>query len=123
MVAANNFASFVADHRADDSASLERAFNAAKRLRASKVPQYQDTYGWLQYLRGDYNGALRSLIPVAEALPDNPWVRYHIGMTYAKLGKGAEARPHLEAALDLAGDGPFPQADEIRAALMNLPAE
>ena len=123
VVAANNFASIVADHRADDPASLERAFSAAKRLRTSKVPHSQDTYGWLQYLRGDYNGALRSLIPVAEALPDNPWVRYHIGMTYAKLGKGAEARPHLEAALDLAGDGPFPKADEIRATLMNLPEE
>jgi tetratricopeptide (TPR) repeat protein len=123
VVAANNFASIVADHRADDPESLERAFRAAKRLRSSEVPQYQDTYGWLQYLRGDFNGALRSLIPVAEALPDNPWVRYHIGMTYAKLGKDAEARPHLESALDLAGNGPFPKANEIRAALMKLAAE
>jgi Flp pilus assembly protein TadD len=123
VVAANNFASTVADHRADDPATLERAFSAAKRLRTSKVPHYRDTYGWLQYLRGNYNSALRSLIPAAEVLPDNPWVRYHIGMTYAKLGKGAEARPHLEAALDLAGDGPFPKVDEIRAALLDLPAE
>jgi tetratricopeptide (TPR) repeat protein len=122
-VAANNFASLVADHRADDPESLERAFSAAKRLRASEVPQYQDTYGWLQYLRGDFDGALRSLIPVAEALPDNPWVRYHIGMTYSKLGKGAEARLHLEAALELAGEGPFTKVDEIRAALATLPAE
>lgn len=120
VIAANNFASLVGDHRADDPASLERAFRAAKRLRASGVPQFQDTYGWLQYLRGDYGGALRSLLPAVEALPDNPWVRYHIGMTYAKLGKAAEARLHLEAALELAGDGPLPKGAEIRETLAEL---
>ena len=100
-----------------------RAFNAAKRLRSLEVPHFRDTYGWLQYLRGDYNGALRSLIPVAEALHDNLWVRYHIGMTYIKLSKGAEARPHLKAALELAGNDPFTKADEIRAVLAAIPTE
>jgi len=103
IVVANNLASLLSDHRSDDPESLRLAVSAAKRLRNSEEPSFQDTYGWIAYLQGQYGEALRSLKPAAEALPDNPWVRYHAGMTYAALEQAEEARIHLRAALELGG--------------------
>jgi tetratricopeptide (TPR) repeat protein len=120
LVVINNLVSLVTDHHADDPERLKRALDIARPLAGSTIPQLQDTYGWVLYLTGDYAGALRSLTPAAAALADNPWVRYHIGMTLMKLGRGNEARGHLAAALDKAGAIAFPPADTVRAALATL---
>lgn len=118
-VVANNYASLLAEHHADDPARLEEARRIAQRLRISDVPQFQDTYGWIRFLSGEPEEALRSLIPAAEALPRNAYVRFHLGATYAALGRTAEARENLEAAL--AADAEFAMADAARAALAQLP--
>jgi cellulose synthase operon protein C len=120
LVIANNLASLLSDHRADDADALDRAYRIAGRLRPSDVPQYRDTYGWTRYLKGDYDEALERIAPVAEALPENPWVQYHLGMVHAALGKVAEAREALQAALDKSAGTPFPPADEIRVKLQSL---
>jgi tetratricopeptide (TPR) repeat protein len=120
LVAVNNLVSLLTDHYAEDAAKLERARAIAGPLRGSTVPQLQDTYGWLLYLSGDYAGAAASLGPAAAALPDNAWVRYHYGMTLAKLGQAGPAREHLEAALRLAGEGLFPPRERAQAALAAL---
>jgi len=118
-VFANNFASLLAEHKADDPESLAFAARVAQRLRASEVPQFQDTYGWTLFLNGDAAGALRSLIPAAEKLPTNPLVRYHLGRAHAALGRTEDARAEFNAALTV--DPGFPKADEARAALSALP--
>ena len=59
VVVANNLASMIATYR-DDPASLDRAFAVARRLRGLDVPAFQDTYGWIEYRRGN----------IADALPD-----------------------------------------------------
>lgn len=122
VVVANNLASLLIDHRADDAASLELAKTVAVKLRASTVPQFLDTYGWTMYLAGDYEEALGSLIPAVEALPDNPWVQFHVGMAYARLNQADLARKHLELALKLAEGAAFTKTDEVRATLASLPA-
>lgn len=119
VVVANNLASLLAENHADDRASLERASQVAQRLRDETVPEFQDTYGWVLYLQGDTAGALRSLVPAAQARPNNPWIRFHAGMAFARLDRAEEARAHLDAALTL--DPAFPRAAEARAALEALP--
>lgn len=119
MIVANNLASLLAEYHYQDPEALAFARRVALRLRSSTVPHFQDTFGWIEFLSGELDGALRSLLPAAEALPNNPIVRYHAGRVFAALNRHAEAREHLEAALAI--DPNFPKADSARATLAAIP--
>jgi len=101
---------------------LERAATIARRLRDREVPQFQDTYGWIEYRRGNLDEALASLEPAAAGLPEDPLVQFHLGMVYAALDRADAARTSLTLALELAGDSPLPQFDIARDTLAGLPA-
>ncbi len=101
QVVANNLASLLTTHRADDE-SLQRAFTLARRLRGTRVPAFQDTYGWIAYKLGNYEEALQYLESAATELPDQPLVLYHLARTYAALKQDKAALPTFQAALDLA---------------------
>ena len=120
-VAANNLASLISDGDPTPEA-LDEAFRAAKRLRGSEVPQYQDTYGWILHLRGDSRAALPALESAALGLPEHPIVQYHLGAVLAELGETERARAALARAIDLAGDSAMPQVVKARAVLESLPA-
>ena len=62
LVAANNLASMLADHRTD-KASLDQAQTLRCKSADSPVPQFKDTLGWVDYRQGDYKAA----IPLLEA--------------------------------------------------------
>lgn len=119
VVVANNLASLLAAHRTD-SASLDRAYRIARRLRGVEVPAFQDTYGWIVYRRGDYAEALDYLKPAALGLPGDPLVQYHLGKTQHALGKTDEAIATLTQALEIAGDNSLPQFADARALLSEL---
>lgn len=120
ILAANNLASILSDHRADDPEEIERAYSIARRLSGSRNPAFQDTLGWILYLRGDHEESLRYLVPAAEAVTENPWVRYHVGVALVAVGQQEEAKGHLIAALELAGDSPFPPKEAIEQTLKQL---
>jgi tetratricopeptide (TPR) repeat protein len=120
-VIANNLASLITTHRSD-AESLDRGFAIARRLRGLQVPAFQDTYGWIAYRRGDLAEAVASLEPAAAGLPEDPLVQFHLGMTYAALGRSDEAQTVLKRALELAGDSPLPQFATAREALATLQA-
>lgn len=53
---------------------------------------YLDTLGWILYKKGDYAGALRSLISAVEREQDPSYEIYdHVGDVLVKLGRAAEA--------------------------------
>ncbi|MCR8726770.1 tetratricopeptide repeat protein [Frigidibacter sp. ROC022] len=120
-VIANNLASLITTHR-DDAENLERAAIIARRLRETKVPQFQDTYGWIESRRGNYETALPYLESAAEALDGDPFVHLHLGLTYAALDRDDEAKLHLERALELAGDSNLPQFTKAKAELERIAA-
>lgn len=101
LLVANNLASLLTTYRTDED-SLRRAYTIARRLRGSELAPFQDTYGWISYLRGDYEEAVEHLEPAAEGLANDPRVIYHLGMTYARLNRLPEAIATLENALSLA---------------------
>src|SRR5262249_57520259 len=68
LIVANNLASLLSDRRTD-KASLERAYSLGAMLRKSQVPNFKDTLGWIDYLRGDYKNATALLGERAAALP------------------------------------------------------
>ncbi|MCT8331397.1 tetratricopeptide repeat protein [Albidovulum sediminis] len=95
-IAANNLASLLSTHRAGDPESLARARVVARRLRGSTEAPFQDTYGWIAYLSGDYDTARKELEAAVGVLGSDPQVRYHLAMTYQALGQIREAREQYE---------------------------
>lgn len=119
VVFANNYASLLAEHHADDPESIALAARIAERLRESTQPEFLDTYGWVRFLSGDTASALRALVPAADGLPGNALVQYHAGRAFAAAGRTVEARQRLEAALAI--DPAFARADSARETLDALP--
>ncbi|WP_424971865.1 tetratricopeptide repeat protein [Dinoroseobacter sp. S76] len=101
-IVSNNLASLLSTHRGDE-ASIERAYRIARRLRGTRNPAFQDTYGWLAYQRGRYDEALTYLEPAVAGLPQDPLVRFHLGMTYLAVDRTAEGAEALQTAISLAG--------------------
>jgi tetratricopeptide (TPR) repeat protein len=104
LVVANNLASLLATYRQDD-ASLERAFNVARRLRGTDVPPFQDTYGWILFRRGDAAAAIEYLEPAARGLSGDPIVQFHLGRAYLELGRNGDALRQFQAVLEVATEG------------------
>lgn len=90
VILANNLASLLST-RYDDPESLRRAQVIARRLRNSKLPQFQDTYGWISFRLGNAEDALKYLESAAQGLPGDVTVQFHLAMTYAALNRNAEA--------------------------------
>jgi cellulose synthase operon protein C len=100
QIIANNLASLLATAHSDD-ASLQRAFTVARRLRDSKQPAFQDTYGWISYRLGDYDTAVLDLKAAAAGLPHDPAVQYHLAAAYAAQHQDAAALAQYKLAAQL----------------------
>jgi putative PEP-CTERM system TPR-repeat lipoprotein len=73
----------------------ERAYRVAPR-----VPEIQDTYGWILLGAGKTQQALSLLQEASKALPDNAEVQYHYAAALAKSGDAKDALPILRKALE-----------------------
>ncbi|WP_424831765.1 tetratricopeptide repeat protein [Ruegeria sp.] len=100
LVVANNLASLLTTHRSDEE-SLLKAQQFARRLRGSREPAFQETYGWVAYRLGNYEEALSYLEPAASALSDHPLVLYHLGKAYEAVGQTENALQALKAAQEI----------------------
>ena len=118
-IVANNLASLLSSVRTDEE-SLRRASVIARRLRGTEFPPFQDTYGWIAYRMGNYEEALRYLMPAANALSEDALVQAHLGIALAAAQRRSEAEEALTRALELAGDDPRPAFDTARATLEQL---
>jgi cellulose synthase operon protein C len=114
LIAANNLASLLLDHRTD-KASLEKAQSLVAILRKSQIPQFKDTLGWASYNRGDYRTAVSLSEEAVAALPDQAAVRYHLAMGYIASDQLSKASEQLKKALELAPKNDL--AEAIRTAL------
>lgn len=118
IIVSNNYASLLAEFREDDPESVAKATRIARRLRGSRIPHFQDTYGWIAFLAGNTAEALPVLTEAAGALPTNPLVRYHFGRVLAATDDMERARAELEAALAI--DPMFAKADSARSILASM---
>lgn len=121
-ILANNLASMLASYRQDED-SLQRAYVIARRLRGTNVPEFQDTYGWIEYRRGNPEEALKYLEPAAETRPEDALISLHLGLTHAALGNSVQARDTLTQALvRLTENGiTIPSMSEAQSVLQSLP--
>lgn len=115
LIAANNLASVLADYRSDPG-SLARAAALSQALKASNLPQFQDTVGWVLYKQRNYKDAISVLEGAVKSAPRFSVAHYHLGMSYTAVGRRGEAADQLKIASDLEPDG-TELKDSIRAAL------
>ena len=97
VIVANNLASLLTTHRSDDE-SLQRASVLARRLRGTREPVFQETYGWVAYRLGNYEEAVAYLEPAARTFADHPVVLYHLGKAYAAVDRPEDALRAYRAA-------------------------
>lgn len=117
ILAANNLASLLTDHKGD-KASLERAKILAAPFENSNQPALMDTLGWIYYKLGEIDRALPLLKKASAAAPTAAVLHYHLGMAYYKSGNKAAAKTELTQAF--ASDPKLAGADEGRAILKGL---
>lgn len=104
LIVINNLASLLLDTRSDKE-SLDRAAALAETLKASNVPQFQDTVGWARFKQGDVKAAIAILEPAAAKSADLSAVHYHLGLAYAADGQPQKAKQELETAAKIEPDG------------------
>jgi len=121
IIVANNLASLLATYRADDEASIERAWTIARRFRTSEIGAVQDTYGWLTHLRGNSEDALPYLQGAAANLPSDPIVQFHLAEVLFAVGQSEAALDQYRTVLERAGVGDTrPQSSAARDRIAEL---
>lgn len=67
-------------------------------------PHILDSYGWAQYMAGDYHAAVEQLEKAADLMPDDPTVNDHLGDAYWRTGRKTEAKFQWQRALNFNPD-------------------
>jgi tetratricopeptide (TPR) repeat protein len=112
----NNLAWILAEVRKKPDEALPLATKADQL--APGTAEVLDTLGWIQYRRGAYPEAEKSLARAVEKAPNNGVLRYHLGMTYARLGRKADAVSTLRRAAQL--DPKLAQTEKIEDLIREL---
>ncbi len=116
LVAKNNLANLLLDHRSDQ-ASLDMARKIATELRDSQIPQLRDTYAWA-LVKSGYNFE-EAVVILERIVKENDQVdayAYHLGEAYRRKGDSENAIAYLQKAMDLAD----PDSDISRKAKESL---
>ena len=109
IVAKNNLAWVYAEHGGNIDVALRLAEEAKEK--APEDPTITDTLGWIYVKKGSYEAAVENLKNSVAKNPHDPSGLYHLGTAYYKLGKTADAKRELEAALKIPN---FAQAADAR---------
>ena len=115
-VAANNLAYLLLEHGGNPDVALSYAQVARRGM--PDTPNSADTLAWAYYQKGAYELAIDLLEEAVKKVPQNPTYHYHLGLAYLKTNKRAQAKEHLERALQI--NPKYPHADEIRKAVSEL---
>jgi tetratricopeptide (TPR) repeat protein len=112
----NNLAWILAELRKKPDEALPLAAKAEQLAPSS--PEVLDTLGWIQYRRGAYGDAEKALSRAVERAAGNGTIQYHLGMTYARLGRKADAVSALRRASQL--DPKLAQTEKIEDVIKQL---
>lgn len=112
----NNLAWLLSEVRKKPDEALPLATKAEQL--APKSAEVLDTLGWIHYRRGAFPEAEKALIRAVERAPGNGTIQYHLGMTYARLGRKQDAVSTLKRAAQL--DPKLGEAEKINDVIKGL---
>jgi tetratricopeptide (TPR) repeat protein len=115
VLAKNNLAWLYAEHGGNIDTALRLAEEAKEK--APEDPTITDTLGWIYVKKGSYEAAVANLKNSVAKNPHDPQGLYHLGTAYYRLGKTADARRELEAALKMPD---FSQAADAKKMLADM---
>jgi Flp pilus assembly protein TadD len=115
-IAANNLALLLATSFKDPNRGLELARTA--HILDPANPEFSDTFGWIQYLSGDYSNAVKLLDEVSHIKSEDATLLYHLGMAQSRAGRDNEALTSLSAALRI--NPHLAQAAEINSEIAEI---
>ncbi len=115
-VALNNMAFYLAESGGDLDEALKLARRAVEIKRDD--PNFSDTLGWVYTKKNMNDAAAQIFTHLVEKQPNNPTVRYHLGV--ALLGKGDEAGARLAFRAALSQAPPKDEAQKIKELLAKL---
>jgi len=118
VVAKNNLAWVYTEHGGNIDVALKLAEEAKEK--APDDPMVTDTLGWIYVKKGSYGAAVDNLRNSVAKNPHDPNTLYHLGTAYYKLGRAADAKRELEAALKMPN---FSQAADAKRMLAELPSK
>jgi Flp pilus assembly protein TadD len=97
-----------------------RAVRYAERAhdQAPDSAEVTDTLGWILIERGEVSRGMALLQKAVEQAPEQPSIRYHLAVAYAKLGRKDAARQELEKLVN--DQKPFPEQDDARKLLESV---
>jgi tetratricopeptide (TPR) repeat protein len=101
-VAANNLAYLMVENGQNVDVALSLA-QTARRVWPN-APQTADTLAWVYFYKGNYSSARDLLETALKQTPDDAAMHFHLGMTYSKLNRKADAQLQLKKAVSLAPD-------------------
>src|SRR5208337_564316 len=110
ITALNNLAYELAESGTD----LDQASALAERAqrKAPGNPEIADTLGWVYARKGLNDSAIQILNGLVKKFPDQPALRYHLGVALLQKGKVTEAK--AEFTIALSHKPPKEMADKIR---------
>jgi tetratricopeptide (TPR) repeat protein len=100
IVAANNYASLVADVKPQDKALLTEALDPIQKFADSRNPSILDTIAWLNYRLGSYQSAKDLLVRANADKSANAQLRFHYGAVLIALGDKEAGRTMVKATLN-----------------------
>jgi tetratricopeptide (TPR) repeat protein len=98
--AANNLAYLMVENNQNLDVALTLAQTARRGMPNSS--DTSDTLAWVYFHKGAYESARTLLEDSLKTDPNNATIHYHLGMTYSRLNKKADAEMHLNKAISLA---------------------
>ena len=117
VIASNNLAMLLMDYFPSEE-SFAGAFQLTIKFEDTNIAVLLDTRGWLYYHMEDYVSAKRMLKRAVEADGGESIFRFHLGMTYYRLGDNTSAKMELEKSL--ANDATFVGSDEASELVKKL---
>jgi len=116
IIALNNLAYLYGDRLNQ----VDRAYELAQKARNLQPADgaIADTLGWILYKRADYQQALPLLQESASKLPDDPEVRFHLGMTYYMMNQMEPAKSAFQKSIASPND--FPDKEEAQRRLAQI---
>jgi tetratricopeptide (TPR) repeat protein len=106
--ALNNYAYLLAEQANKYDEALTYAQKAQEL--APDNAQYADTLGWILYRKGLYPSAVRQLQRATNFAKQDPVLKYHLAMAYAKSGDTKRSRATYEEAVKLNANVPEAKA-------------
>ncbi|MBT5293201.1 MAG: tetratricopeptide repeat protein [Cellvibrionales bacterium] len=89
-------------------------------LQDSENPAFLDTVGWVLYLTGEYDRSVTYLQAAVDKVGSSSLLQYHLGMAFYKLEDSANAKVHLELAVQDGREDPSKRYSGFDVALATL---